>query len=175
MLSGSAITLVPFNHGHAEKTRAWMNDLHLMELLDRMRPVSEMEHDTWVADLLKRQDMLFLAMIDNSSNTHVGNVWLCDIHERHRKAEVRIVIGEPAATGRGLGAEALQLLADFAFQRMNLHRLYAYVLSSNARARHAFEKSGFLTEGILRSDRWVGTHYADMVLLARLRVEAAHA
>src|SRR5262249_3579073 len=100
---------------------------------------------------------------------HVGNIWLWGIDWRHHKAEVRVVIGSHGHHGKGLGSEAIDLVSRYGFDRLNLHRLYAYVLGTNPRARRAFEKAGFEAEGLLRADRWVGDRYADVHLLGRLR------
>jgi RimJ/RimL family protein N-acetyltransferase len=82
---------------------------------------------------------------------------------------VRIVIGEASAAGRGLGTESIGLLCDYAFQRLNLHKVIAYVLEINPRAKRAFEKAGFTCEGTLKADRWVDDRYTDVHILGRLR------
>ena len=85
-----------------------------------------------------------------------------------RRAEVRIVIGEPAQMGQGIGTEAIGLLSDYAFAQLKLHKLYAYVLDINPRARRSFEKAGFVLEGTLREDRWVEDRFVDVYLLGRI-------
>jgi ribosomal-protein-alanine N-acetyltransferase len=130
--------------------------------------VSDHEHERWYAGLEGRADRVLLAVETRGDGRHIGNVWLWDIDTRHRKAEVRVVIGAAAARGRGQGSEAIDLLSRYAFDRLNLHRTYAYVLASNAAALRAFEKAGFKLEGVLREDRWDGGRYVDVHLLGRL-------
>jgi RimJ/RimL family protein N-acetyltransferase len=166
VISGQRVRLVPLEARHLEPTRRWANDPELALLLDRAWPVSSFEHDRWVQGLAQR-DRLYLA-IETSEQEHIGNIWLWDIDGRHRKAELRIVIGEPDRMSRGSGSEAIGLLAEYALTRLNLHRVYAYVLAGNARARAAFEKAGFAVEGTLRADRWTGAEYSDVLVLARL-------
>ena len=79
-----------------------------------------------------------------------------------------MLFGDDAARGRGYGSEAIRLLTDLAFDGMNLHRLYAFVLAFNPHAKRAFEKAGFRSEGVLRQDRRVGNEFVDVYLLARL-------
>lgn len=167
ILPGTAVRLGPLDRRHVERTRAWANDLALGRLLDRAWPVSDAAHEQWAASLHGHDDRVYFA-IETPDGRHVGNVWLWAIDARHRKAEVRIVIGETAALGRGLGSAAIALLADYARDRLNLRRLYAYVLGTNPRARRAFEKADFALEGVLRQDRWTGDGYADVFLLGRL-------
>ena len=162
------MTLCPFDRRHADQTRSWVNDPDLVRLLDRGRPVSDAEHERWYSSILGREDCVFFAIETQAGAQHVGNVWLWGIDARHRKAEVRIVIGPNDHHGKGLGSEAIALLAGYARERMNLHRLYAYVLGTNPRARRAFEKAGFALEGVLRQDRWVGDRFADVFLLGTI-------
>ena len=115
-----------------------------------------------------REDSEFFAVELVETGTHVGNVWLRNIDTRHRKAELSVVIGDAAARGKGAGAEAIDLLCRHGFERLNLHRIYAYVLAINPAAQRAFEAAGFTQEGALRDDRWNGDHFVDAYLLARL-------
>jgi RimJ/RimL family protein N-acetyltransferase len=169
MIEGKAISLRPLEARHLEKTRAWANDPALMRLLNRALPVSADQHQQWFVNLQKRSDCRYFAIETNDDHTHIGNVWLWDIDPRHRRAEIRIVLGDAEHTGQGMGTEALMLLSDYGMDHMNLHKIYAYVLALNPRARRAFEKAGFVLEGTLREDRWAGDAYTDVYLLGKLR------
>ena len=169
MITGQTISLRPLERRHLVETRAWANDPELARLLDRARPISDVEHEQWFAKLHEQADCVYFAIETNADRRHIGNVWLWDIDARHRKAELRIMIGETTHLGHGTGAEAISLMCAYAFERLNLHKVYAYVLATNLRARHAFEKAGFVLEGTLREDRWAGESYTDVYLLGRLR------
>jgi RimJ/RimL family protein N-acetyltransferase len=54
------------------------------------------------------------------------------------------------------------------FDRLGLHRIYAYVLSINPAARRAFNPAGFALEGTPCDDRWAAERFADAYLLARV-------
>jgi len=161
------VNLVPLGPAHKERTRAWANDPEIARLMNRGRPVSEAEHEVFFEEIARRNDCAFCA-VELANGTHVGNVWLWNIDTRHQKAEMRVLIGDPAARGKGAGSEAIDLLCRYGFDRVNLHRIYAYVLSTNPAAKRAFEAAGFIQEGILRDDRWSGDRFVDAYLLARL-------
>lgn len=173
MLTGEHVILGPFDQSHGERSRQWANDPELARLLGRARPVSDREHEQWLAALANRDDCVFFAVSSRDSQQHIGNVWLWDIDLRHRKAELRIVIGERGHIGKGCGTEAIRLASEYGFTWLNLQKIYAYVLDLNPRAARSFEKANFEREGLLRKDRWVGDHYADVHLLARHRAGAA--
>lgn len=168
MISGHLVGLGPLDRSHFERTRTWANDAELCRLLDRARPVSDVEHEEWFASLRNHTDRVFFAIETQPDRRHIGNVWLWDIDPRHRKAEVRIVIGDSDAP-KGAGTEAINLACEYGFDRLNLHRLYAYVLGINPRARRSFEKAGFELEGTLRQDRWSEDRFVDVFILGRVR------
>ena len=83
---------------------------------------------------------------------------------------MRVLIGDPTTTGGGAGSTAIDLMARHAFDTLGLHRVYAYVLAFNPRARRAFEKAGFVLEGMLKDDRWDGAQFVDAFLLGRVHI-----
>jgi RimJ/RimL family protein N-acetyltransferase len=159
---------VPLGRAHLTRTRAWANDPELMRLMDRVQPVSEAEHAAWFDAIGRRDDCAYFAIEIADGGAHVGNVWLWAIDPRHRKGELRVVIGDAAARGQGIGAEAIDLLCRHAFERLGLHRVYAYTLTINPAARRAFERAGFTLEGTLTDDRRTGDSFTDAYLFARV-------
>ena len=162
------VRLVPLGREHLARTREWTNDSDLMRLMDRSRIVSEIEHEAWFASIATRDDCEYFAIEQAGEPRHVGNVWLWAIDARHCKAELRIVVGEPSARGRGVGHLAIDHLCRHAFDQLALHRIYAYVLAINPGAKRAFEKAGFVVEGRLKDDRSTASGFVDSWLLARV-------
>jgi RimJ/RimL family protein N-acetyltransferase len=130
--------------------------------------VSAAEHDAWFMSVVHGDHCAYFAIETVADQVHVGNAWLWDIDRRHRKAELRVVIGNETARGQGMGAEAIDGLCRHGFDRLGLHRIYACVLSINPAARRAFERAGFALEGTLRDDRWAVDRFVDTHLLARV-------
>lgn len=153
-LGGKNVRLRPFEQEDIETYRRWINDPEIMTLIDRFRPVSRYEHERWYRQLVRRNDAVVFAIETVPGRRYVGNVWLWNIEWHHGRAEVRIVMGK--RRGRGLGTEALRMIRQYAFERLKLVKLYAYVLDINVRARKAFEKAGFRVEAHLENDRNAG-------------------
>jgi RimJ/RimL family protein N-acetyltransferase len=163
-----AVSLRPFERRHLTRTLEWTNDPEFAKLMDRPRSIEPDEHERWFAALAGRDDTTFFAIELEPGQQHVGNVWLAEIDRRHGKAELRVIIGERHRLGHGVGSQALDLAARHAFDALHLHRVYAYVLAINPRARRAFEKAGFVVEGVLRDDRRAGDEYTDVFVLGRI-------
>jgi RimJ/RimL family protein N-acetyltransferase len=170
MIAAVRVRLVPLDRSHLGRTREWASDPELMRLMDRHRPVTAEEHEIWFNTVVQRDDCAYFAIETVDNPAHVGNVWLWNIDHRHRKAELRIVIGDVASRGRGLGSEAIDGACRHGFHTLRLHRIYAYVLALNPMALRAFARAGFRVEGTLQHDRWTGEGYVDSYLLARVHL-----
>lgn len=161
MIEGKRIRLRPFEEADASRYLAWVNQEQTASLLTRALPVSTLEHQKWYESLMARSDAVVFSAEVKSSGLYVGNVWLWGIHWVHRNAELRILIGEEEARGQGYGTEACQLLLEFAFRKLGLAKVYLYVVDLNPRARRAFEKAGFVTEGTLSREFFVDGQFRD--------------
>jgi RimJ/RimL family protein N-acetyltransferase len=65
-------------------------------------------------------------------------------------AEIGYWLGEQY-WGRGITAEAVRLVSDYAFQDCGLLRLYALPFADNGQSMRVLEKAGYQKEAVLRS------------------------
>lgn len=112
-------------------------------------------------------DRLVLGVIDRASGDLVGEVVLAGWDEGNRSCWFRTLIGS-AGRGRGLGTEATRLIVDHGFQVLGLHRITLEVYDFNPRARHVYEKVGFVHEGtgrdaLLFDGEWIDVHYMSVI------------
>ena len=169
LLAGALVRLRAFEPADAERYRVWVNDPEIGLLIDRAGPVTVDEHEAWYRGLVASPTVAVFAVDRLTDGEFLGLVWLYDIHPRHRRAEVRIVIGERSAWGGGYGTDALRVLVRIGFGPLGLEKLWADVLVTNPRAVRAFERAGFRREGFLEGDRALGTGRVDVVRLGILR------
>ncbi|WP_051910323.1 GNAT family N-acetyltransferase [Lysinibacillus sp. BF-4] len=71
--------------------------------------------------------------------------------------------------GQGIMTEAIKLVQRFAFERLELHRLEAYVAPQNLASRRVLIKTGFAEEGLLRKLLWLNGKWEDHYMYAMLR------
>ena len=159
----------PFELDDLDKYRQWVNDPVIGSLVDRVLPVTEMAHDAWYHNLMGNRNAVVFAVDTVDEQRYIGNVWLWNIDLWHRRAEVRILLGQDH--GMGYGTDVLKQIVAFAFSKLDLHKLYAYVLSRNKRAVKAFARVGFVVEGTLKKDRFIDGDYRDVLLMALQKVE----
>ena len=80
----------------------------------------------------------------------VGAVRWVLINRRSRIADIRSLMLEPAARGRGVATDAIRELCDHLFRERWLHRLEAEVYGFNTSGQRVFERAGFVREGVRR-------------------------
>lgn len=95
----------------------------------------------------------------------VGTVGLYDVDWITRKAEFRILLGEPHC-GKGVGTLVTRMMVDFGFGRLNLNRIWLGVTGVNTRATRAYARAGFVEEGVLVDDLYRDGRYYHSIRMA---------
>ena len=124
-----------------------------------MDDTAEAKFLSWYSTRNEQSDQLDLAVIDKASGQCVASVLNKNGLRQPQLRVSRTAIG-PAGRGRGLGTEAVRMIVGYGFEQLALHRIALEVYSFNPRARHVYEKVGFVAEGVLRDalhwdDQWI--------------------
>jgi RimJ/RimL family protein N-acetyltransferase len=125
---------------------------------------------TWYSTRHEQRDRLDLAVIDQATGACVGEVVLNQWDAGNRSCNFRILLAA-AGRDRGLGTEATRLIVDYGFERLGLHRISLGVFSFNPRARRAYEKAGFVVEGVLRDAYLCDGVWVDDIVMSILAPE----
>ncbi|MDR0710121.1 MAG: GNAT family N-acetyltransferase [Spirochaetaceae bacterium] len=99
-----------------------------------------------------------------------GIVELVNINFLHRTTEIQIIMAMPFR-GRRLSEEATLYGIHYAFDILNMHKVYLYVDVDNAPAVHIYEKIGFVKEGHLRKQFFANGEYHDSYIMGLFREE----
>ena len=91
------------------------------------------------------------AFIVEDEKIIIGLVELVEIDLIHRNAEFQIII-DPNCQGKGYAYIVTTLAMKYAFNNLNLHKLYLLVDKQNEKAIHIYKKAGFNIEGELREE-----------------------
>jgi ribosomal-protein-alanine N-acetyltransferase len=148
----------------------WMNDPEITRYLESRFYPNSMEglHD-YVASKLGDRDNVFLTIMLREDDRHIGNIKLGPINWIHRSADVGILIGEKDCWGKGYATEAIRLVVDYAFRKLNLRKVTAGCYSDHQGSLRAFEKAGFTVEGARKEQLFLDGQYTDGVLLGIVR------
>jgi RimJ/RimL family protein N-acetyltransferase len=123
-------------------------------------------------DLTQRRTFIIAALVwpdgapvAEAAGRNIGGLGLHRIDWRDRRATLAIGIFDRRFWSSGYGSEAIRLLLGYAFDSLDLHRVGLRVLEYNVRAIRAYEKCGFVREGIERESASVdGRWYSDIMM-----------
>lgn len=100
----------------------------------------------------------------------VGEIKFNRIRWFNRKAEISLVIKKEYQK-KGYGSEALYSVLNYAFNKMNLHRLEAEVIEHNKASIKLIRKFNFVEEGRLREAKYSDGKYCDIIRYGLLKKE----
>jgi len=148
-LSGKSVLLRPIAAADNPRLVAWRNSDDVRLKSFNQPPFTLEKQETWYAQYLHDPGQIRF-IIEHRELGPVGCCGLTDIRREEATAALAIYLGEPAARGRGLAREALELLIAYAWRDLRLHRITAEVFADNPAAAKLYEKAGFVQEGRLR-------------------------
>ncbi|MGB8933949.1 MAG: GNAT family N-acetyltransferase [Candidatus Nitrosopolaris sp.] len=118
---------------------------------------------------LKKELNFAIDLID--SGNLVGVISLQKIDNVNKSGQMGYWIGKKY-WNMGLATESINLLINYAFHVLRLHKVYANVLTTNRASIRVLEKNGLKKEGILRDSIYKYDKFFDVVLYYRLNMRS---
>lgn len=153
---------------------AHWNTLELRKFLGPVVPHSREERECWIRktwDERRKGTAYTFAIEDNATHQFLGTCALKNVRPTNRSAEVSLAIYDPANRGLGYGTDALQLLLQYGFNYLNLHRVGLSVFYTNEQALKVYERVGFRKVGVKRHTDFIDGQYFDDVIMDILEDE----
>ena len=168
VLEGEFVDLRPLTVADAGITLQWRQCARARYLNQGAKTLAAQEQ--WIAT---RPPGDFCFVIELKGGKPVGMISLIDVSTAHRRAEAaHFLIGEEGAV-RGIPAavEAMKLLYELAFDRLDLVRVYGTISSDNVTMIRWQLYLGMKEEGRLRRHYFIGGHFQDAVCMGVLQEE----
>jgi ribosomal-protein-alanine N-acetyltransferase len=163
-------SVIPSDFG--ETMLRWTNDREVTRFLSRGTfPGHAGRFQDEYESLKNSTTDIQLAVCLKEKSEYVGIAGLHSINWIARHAEFRILIGEKEYWGKGIGTESVQLLTAYAFEILNLNRIWLGVNAANQKAHQSYLKGGFQEEGCLRQEVYRNGRYFDVIRMSLLRSE----
>jgi RimJ/RimL family protein N-acetyltransferase len=171
VLQGRVVYLRPAERADLPLFVRWLADARTAKYLAVRSPIGLAMEERWFEDMLDHhgRERWFFVICRLEDGRPVGSLDLREIGPTSGGAGLGIVIGDPADTSRGYGSDALAVLLDFGFGELRLERIWLDVFDFNERARHVYERLGFVHEATLRHAEFHGGRYLDLQRMAILR------
>jgi RimJ/RimL family protein N-acetyltransferase len=174
MLEGLLVDLVPYGEKFRAKDHAWRNnESRFWSGIGDRRFMSqaqiEAEHREW--DDYEGSSSGVAFGVQTKDGQPIGFMGINWLLPHHRLAMLGASIGEPEYWGNGYGTDALLLLVDYAFDELDIRKIWLGTMSLNARVMRQMEKVGFTLEVRQRNGVYADGNWYDELIYGLLREE----
>jgi len=183
MLVGKKVILEEVDPKNIEQMRVWRNDPNLRKYFREYKDISKDQQDRWYKERGNNMNpahvyfqIMGLPELDTSYplQHRIDNRYLigcCGLHYidfRLRSGEFGVFLGTDRGTGKG--KEAIELLFDYGFKELNLHKIWAEVYDNND-SINLYRKIGLRDDGILRDNYFSEGKYGNSTMMSVLENE----
>ena len=169
LLNGINVFLRRMEASDLERTYHWINNPELFVTMGVFGPRSKDAQREWFENISQSQSNIVFAVCRIEDEEHIGNASLFDIDLRNRNAGLTIMLPDNAVRGKGFGKETVRLLCGYAFDYLNLHKVYCK--TDNPIAAKLYERIGFVQEGLFREHAYHYGKYVDKACYGILKKE----
>lgn len=111
---------------------------------------------------------IFWAVCSADNETFYGVGGFNNLSKEHQKAEIGFWL-LPEFWGQGIMQEGMNAMCEYAFQKMNLHRIEGFVESENEICKRAISKLRFQYEGTMKECEIKNGKFISVDIFARLK------
>jgi len=166
------ISLSPIESSDIETIRKWRNNQEIQKYLREYRLFAKSQKEQWYSSMIHDNRFEMFLIKDNNTLEVVGVCGLTYIDWINRHADVHIYVGKDAVwIDEKYCPSALDTIIDYAFNTLNLNKVWAEVYEIDCKKIDFFTKKGFKIDASLRQHYYYKGKYYDSHILSLLRGE----
>ena len=169
-IEGEKVILRPYQEEDFPFLEECLQDPEVLKLTGSGSDFDRENIRHWYKTRNEQTDRLDLMIVDRTEGNLVGEAVVNLYDEKKHSMNFRILIG-PRGRNRGLGTEATQLTIDYLFTNTTLNELTLGVFDFNPRAKHVYEKVGFVVESVDEKDLVFEGEWIDSINMKLTREE----
>ena len=123
------------------------------------------------AAVSQKSDMIWFMIWHNADAKTIGEAKLTRITWANRNAALWVGIGDTAYWHQGLGREAGELMLGYAFDELQLHKVFVHIIVDHEHAIAALEAAGFTREVIYKDQVYFDYKYHDLAVYAMFEAD----
>ena len=166
-LADQNVSLRGMRRADLDLYRNWIDNADVTRFMEMgWRPCSDADLEKTYLEATQAPDTVCMVIEEGSSGAAIGTCGLYLINWPGRRAQFRILIGDPRLFGKGYGTSATRLIVRYGFERLNLETIYLGVNDENRGAVRAYEKAGFQIDGVQPHFVFNNGRYYDSVMMS---------
>jgi RimJ/RimL family protein N-acetyltransferase len=150
----------------------WLNDEKVTAGLETIvKPYTMAMLESYIQSAIQDTSGYLFMIHDRATNVPIGTGRLHSIHPKYATCNLGLMIGNTDFWGKGYGKEAYRLMIDYAFNALNIRRIWDLAHATNTASIAMCESLGFKREGVLREHILTPNGPMDKVVLGLLKKE----
>jgi diamine N-acetyltransferase len=168
-LRGTNISLYSLNLLHKSLDYQWNNAANVRLYFGNSFPLTMTEIDRWFTE--SSTNKIQFEVWHNIDQKPIGLVIISNIHWIRRKCTIGALIGPKEYRGHGYGREITQLLIDYIFGELNLHKIAVIIYSPNIASQKVVESLEFTLEAHIKDAGYFDGKYCEDLYYAMFQNE----
>jgi len=148
--------------------RDWRNSHDIREFNTQFTLLNMKNQEKWFEEISKVESSRKMFVITEQHNNPIGVCGFINIDKENKSADVAIILGERKQRGKHLGSKSLELLVNYGFKKLKLHRIGAEIFEYNKKSIKMFESLNFKLEATMRHRLWRDGKWWDVYLYSIL-------
>jgi RimJ/RimL family protein N-acetyltransferase len=169
-IEGLNVYLIPQSSERVDLYVKWINNPKVRIYSRNILPIRIDDAKEWFKPQEGRvRNFIVFEIWHKNDNKPVGHTMLTDINWVNGWANVGMTIGEPDYWNKSIATEVTELICEYAFNELSLHKLQAGAAVQNVGSWTVAEKKGFIFEGIQKDEMFLDGKYVDVKIYRLLK------
>lgn len=179
MLTGKIVGLRKIEKADLDLLKEWRNRDQFRKHFREYRELNSDDQLKWYERFVMNDPgTLMFAVVDRKSGEMVGACGLCYINWVQRNADLSLYIGKDDIyidTGEdGFAWDAMTVLFRYAFEELNLHKIWTEIYVIDERKKKLFDSFGMNQDAVLRDNYFYQGAYINSYIYSMLQTEFLH-
>tara|TARA_B100000029_G_C17419903_1_gene903903 strand:+ start:589 stop:1101 length:513 start_codon:yes stop_codon:yes gene_type:complete len=148
--------------------RNWRNSENIWKNNTQFIFLNMSNQKKWIKSIHDKNSDKHMFTIIDTKKKPIGICGLTNLNPIEKSAKIAIMIGNSNLRSKGIGSQSLELLLNYGFKILKLHRISADVLQYNVKSQSFFEKFNFQKEMELRDYIFRNGKWWNMIVYSKL-------
>lgn len=176
MISGKYVGLRAIEKDDLEELKSWRNNPELRKYFRETDEINSVKQEKWFDSINdKNSPNKMFAIVKLDTDELMGACGLCYIDNVNRSADFSIYLGyKDLYIDEFYAVEAAQLMRNYGFNVLNLHRLWAEIYSIDEKKKKFFDSLNFKLDGEFRETYWYENSWHNSLFYSLLSTDATN-
>jgi RimJ/RimL family protein N-acetyltransferase len=174
MLKGKFVGLRAIEKNDLSQLMQWRNKPELRKFFRETNEINTTNQLKWFESVISKNsnDKMF-AIVKLDTNELMGACGLCYLDWVNRSADFSIYLGyDDIYIDDTYAVDAAEIMRDYGFDVLNLHRLWAEIYSIDEPKKKFFNQLGFKLDGEFRETYWYDNQWHNSLFYSLLSSDA---